>query len=233
MMIFFNTIIYKPILNALIILYNYLPISDIGLSVIILIVFVRLILWPVSAITTYSQILMSNLIQPRLKDIKKKHPKDFEAQNKATFALYKEYKVRPMLSFLFLIVQLIVIIALYNAFLNGFKGNYQSALYSFVMSPESINPVSIGFIDLSKTNIVLAVIAAALQYWQSVSMYLKNRMPENKAMIYAGPFSMFLVFGFFRIPSVIALYVIITLIFTIFQQVIYLRRIKVKYNLGN
>ena len=42
-------ILYQPLLNALVFLYNIIPGHDMGIAIIILTIIIRLILWPANA----------------------------------------------------------------------------------------------------------------------------------------------------------------------------------------
>ena len=42
----FNEIFYRPLFNALIFLYEYIPGQDLGIAIIALTIFIRLILFP-------------------------------------------------------------------------------------------------------------------------------------------------------------------------------------------
>ena len=57
-----------------------------------------------------------NDLQPKLNEIREKHKDNKEAQAKATMALYKEHKINPLSSCLPLLIQLPILIALYQVF---------------------------------------------------------------------------------------------------------------------
>ncbi len=114
----FNLILYQPLLNFLILLYIYLPGHDFGVSVIVLTVVVKLILSPTSIKALRSQKKMAE-IQPRLSEIQEKYKEDKEKQSRATMELYKEAKVNPFSGCFPLLIQLPILIALYQVFLGG------------------------------------------------------------------------------------------------------------------
>ena len=108
----FNLIFTYPIFNVLILLYR--TIGDFGLSIIVLTLIVRLILFPLTLKQLRSMKAMQAL-QPQLTEIRKKF-KDQKAQLEATQALYKEYGVNPVAgSCLPLLVQMPVLFALFYA----------------------------------------------------------------------------------------------------------------------
>ena len=90
----FNILLYKPLFNLLVFLYNFLPWPDFGLAIILLTVVIRIILYPVSARALKSQMAMQK-IQPLLQDIQKKYKNDKEKQAKETLELYKKEKINP------------------------------------------------------------------------------------------------------------------------------------------
>jgi YidC/Oxa1 family membrane protein insertase len=117
----FNLIFTFPIFNVLMLLYRI--IGDFGLSIIVLTLLARLILFPLTLKQLKSMKAMQALT-PQLNEIKKKY-KDQKAQLEATQALYKEYGVNPVAgSCLPLLVQMPVLFALFAAF-NTVLGNTQ------------------------------------------------------------------------------------------------------------
>ena len=82
----FNQILYQPLFNGLIWLYNVIPGHDLGIAIIILTVLIRLIFYPLSQKAIRSQKAMAKL-QPEIKEIRKKHrasfPKKTEVENES------------------------------------------------------------------------------------------------------------------------------------------------------
>jgi YidC/Oxa1 family membrane protein insertase len=130
----FNLIFTFPIFNILMLLYR--AIGDFGLSIIVLTLLVRLILFPLTLKQLKSMKAMQALT-PQLNEIKKKY-KDQKAQLEATQALYKEYGVNPVAgSCLPLLVQMPVLFALFYALEDVVKNNttlhaLNSIIYPFL-----------------------------------------------------------------------------------------------------
>jgi len=61
MMQLFHSFIFQPIYNILILLYNFLPGHDLGVAIIVLTVFIRLILYPIAKKQIESQKKMQEL----------------------------------------------------------------------------------------------------------------------------------------------------------------------------
>ena len=78
--------------------------------------------------------------------------------------LYKTNKVNPFASCLPILIQLPILIALYMVLRDGLmSNNLGKELYSFIANPGQINPISLGYFDMAKKNVALAVLAGAAQ----------------------------------------------------------------------
>lgn len=222
MLAIYHEIIYRPILNLLVGLYNTLPVKDIGLVIVLITLAIRFLLAPFTHKSLKGQRIM-NFIQPKLNEIKEKHKDDKEAQAKAMMDLYKEHGVSPFSSCLPLLLQLPILIALFQVLSKALHGNLEG-LYSFVTKPEFLNPNFLGFIDLSKANIGFAIIAGLTQYFQSrmvVQWQAHHKTdPTAKVMniqaMYVLP--VLSVFIAWKLPAGLPLYWIVTTIFSIGQQ---------------
>jgi YidC/Oxa1 family membrane protein insertase len=109
---FFGYVFTGPIFNVLMLLYHLF--GDLGLSIIILTVVIRLALFPLYMKQLKSSKAMQ-AIQPLIADVKKKYPKDQRAQYQAMQELYKEYGVSPAAGCLPLLIQLPVLYAMFNS----------------------------------------------------------------------------------------------------------------------
>ncbi len=221
MLALYHQIIYQPLLNLLVWGYNSLPGHDIGLVIIALTILVRIVLAPSMHKQIKSQHAMTKL-QPKLNELKEKHKDDKEAQTKALMDLYKEHNVNPLSSCLPLLIQLPILIALYQVFRTALNGHLQG-LYHFVYNPGVINPYLFGVVNLAKPNIVLAILAGAFQFWQSKMMQAKQTGPTDattKAMQLQMTYLLPLVSVYiaWRLPAGLPLYWIITTMFAIAQQ---------------
>jgi len=138
MLALYHLIFYRPILNALIALYNVIPGHDMGVAIILLTIAVRLLLLPLTLQMLRSQRAMQT-IQPKVKAIQEMYKSDKARQSKELMALYSAEKVNPMASCLPLLIQLPIFIALYRAMIDGLKGQGLDSLYSFVSHPATIS----------------------------------------------------------------------------------------------
>ncbi len=161
----YHEIIYRPLLNLVVMAYNVVPWQDVGLSILLVTILIRLILWPLMQKQLKGQKAMMEL-QPKMEEIREKFKDDKEAQAAETMKLYREMGVNPLGSCLPLLVQLPILIALYQV-LNKALGSSLDGLYSFITNPGTIDPITLGVLDLSKPSPYLAVVSGLLQFWQS------------------------------------------------------------------
>lgn len=223
LVVIFDVVLYKPLFNFLIAVYNYLPGHDFGVAIIILTIVIKLILYPVSVKAVKSQKVLQDL-QPKIQEIQKKFKDNKEMLAKETLELYRKEKINPFSGLFLALVQFPVLIALYRVFWLGLKPTELGNLYSFVLNPGHINSFFLTIIDLSKANLFLAVAAGVLQFWQT-KMVLpkeeKKKTPDmasmmQKQMLYFFPFvTVVILMG---LPSALGLYWVVSSVFSIVQQ---------------
>ncbi|MCX6765196.1 MAG: YidC/Oxa1 family membrane protein insertase [Candidatus Nealsonbacteria bacterium] len=226
----FNTLLYKPLFNILIALYIFIPGGDFGIAIILLTVLIKLLLYPLNVKAIRSQKAFA-ILQPQIKEIQEKYKNEKEKQATEIMALYKREKVNPFSGIAPLFIQLPVLIALYWVFQKGINMEHMSELYSFMPVPTQIKASLLGIIDLTKPNIVLAVLSGILQYWQAKMSLFQNKSANKekkkqsdfseimgKQMLYFMP--IFTVVILFSLPSAIGLYWSVSTLFMIVQQYI-------------
>lgn len=227
----FNAVLYQPLYNALIFVYNIIP--DLGIGIIIITVIIRIALLPISKKAIESQKKMQE-IQPELKAIQEKYKNEPQKKGEELMKFYKEKKINPAAGCFPLIIQIAILIALYRVFLNAsiHFDNQSKLLYSFIQGPNSINSISFGFIDITQRNIPLAVISALLQFWQTKMMMAKQQKKKvtngtkeeepdfatimQQQMLYIAPIMTFVIGLSF--PAALPIYWIVTTLFMIGQQ---------------
>lgn len=239
----FNLALYQPLFNALVLIYQYLPGKDFGVAVIVLTVIIRLILYPMMAKSIKSQKMLSEL-QPKIQEIQQKYKNDKEKQAKETMALYQREKINPFGGCLPLLIQLPLLIALYRVFWKGMEPEALNNLYSFVPNPGVIDPSFLNLINLAEVSLWMAFLAGIFQFFQAKMLMpavrpkagaeqKKDQMAQfssmmQKQMLYIFP--IFTVFILSRLPSAIAVYWIVTALFSIGQQHLIMRTQKKQTN---
>jgi YidC/Oxa1 family membrane protein insertase len=232
---FFNLIFTFPLFNALMLLYHLF--GDMALSIIVLTIIIRLLLFPL-----YMKQLKSTkatqAIQPLMADIKKKYAKDQKAQMEAMQALYKEYGVNPAAGCLPLLVQLPVLYGLFYALNTVLRNpsltNINHIIYPFLPHFSRlpnvnldwftfINPhwyISLGAPDPTHILPVMAGLATFIQLRMSqprTTDATKNAMTQQmQIMQFVMPFITF--FFALNFPAGLALYWTTTSVFSMVQQ---------------
>ena len=218
--------------NGLVFLYEYVPGHDFGIAIIVLTLVIRFILYPLSIKAVHSQRSLQKL-QPKLQEVQKKYKEDKEKQAKEILALYKSEKINPFSGLFLAIIQLPIFLALYRVFWNGLNPKQLSGLYSFIFNPGQINPFFLHVINLSKPNIIFAILAGLVQYFQT-KMLLPNKntngsgqandlsVAMQKQMTYFMP--VFTVIILINLPSALGLYWVISGLFSIVQQYVIFKK---------
>ena len=221
----YNLILYQPLLNTLIFFYQKISFNDLGIAIILLTILIRLILFPIFHKSAKHQMIMQEL-QPKLKKIQEDHKHDRERQVKATMELYKNHKINPFSGFLLLLIQLPVLIALYQIFFNISKPEaFAGKFYSFIEAPSNLGTTFLGLINLNERSILMVVLAAIAQYFQGKLALPKNQSKSQdkvaklgRQMVIIGPIITLVIF--INLPSAVSLYWLTTSIFSIFQQIL-------------
>jgi YidC/Oxa1 family membrane protein insertase len=224
---FLKPIIYVPLLNVLVFTYFYIP--DLGVAIIILTVIIRLLMLP-SFHKSLKQQKMMQALQPKINEIREKFKNDKQAEMQAMMELYKENEVNPLGSCSTLLIQLPILFALSALFSRTGNPDLLNDLYSFVPHPAHIDTHFLGFIDLAaKNNYVLVGIAAALQFVQTKLTLPKQKMAGDamqgmmqNSMLYFFPLMLFV--SILALPAGLALYIIVTTLFSVGQQYYILRQ---------
>lgn len=241
----FNTILYEPIFNALIYLYNVIPLHDLGIAIILLTLAIKLILfWPSLSALKSQKALQDT--QPALEALKAKYKDNKEELGKQLIKFYKDNKVNPLSSCLPLLIQLPILIALYQAFFQGLSLDPVTHLLSASQLPHlyaplreiytntPINSMFLNFVDLSKNhNIILAVLSGLTQFFQTKTLSSKRPVVKtqgskdedmtammNKQMLYFMPI-LTVIFGY-QFPAGVTLYWFVSTLFSLVQQLVFL-----------
>lgn len=187
---FFHEVFYRPIFNALIAVYHYLPVHDLGVAIIVVTIATLVVLfWPSLIQIKSSQALQD--LQPKLKALQAKYKDNREELAKQTMQLYKEHKFNPLSSCLPLLIQLPFFFALYRVFITGLSVDPVTRLLNPSQLPNlyghlrdiytttTLSPMSFGIINLTaKHNIILALVVGATQYFLTRLLSPKKAPPN-------------------------------------------------------
>lgn len=232
---FFATIFYIPLYNALVFCINFLSWHDVGLAVVVLTLIIRFILFPLSRQAIKTQLQMKQ-IEPELQKIRAT-VKDKQEQAKQTMQIYKDRGVNPFAGILLLLIQLPILIALYQVFRSGLPKIDPTILYSFITSPVVVHMGFAG-INLLGNSIILAIVAVITQFIQLQLALPKMKKSDDRSfqndlaynmnvqMKYIFPL---VLFPIAYISPVIALYMATSNTFMILQELFVRRRLAKKF----
>ena len=210
----------QPMLNSLLWLYSVLG-HNFALSIAVFTIVIRLITLPLTIPQMTSSKKMQNL-QPRLKELKKKHGDDKEAMTKAQMALYKQAGVNPMGGCLPMLVQFPIWIGLYQSIYQVMAVNpiqvldlSQNIYLDFPQLSQMI-PLNDQFLWLNLGRpdpyYILPVLVAASMFFQQKLMTMPTADPSSQSMTKSMTYTMPLMFGFFSLQfsSGLSIYFIIS-----------------------
>lgn len=214
-------ILYSIFGSILLFIFNF--VQNYGVAVILFTLLVKFILLPVNLKQTRSMKEMQAL-QPEIAKLQKKYKNNKEKLNEETMKLYKIYKVNPMAGCLPLLLQMPILIGLFNVLKEPLKwvftdGNASAVSQPFLWLPTLSDPDPI---------YILPILCAVLTFLtQKFTMSVQGnadpaQASTQKTMLYMMP----LMIGFFAfsMPAGVALYWVVQNIFTFAQQIISMRK---------
>jgi YidC/Oxa1 family membrane protein insertase len=195
----FDTLLINPMLNVMVAIYQLLTSlhvpSAVGFSIILLTIVIRLLIAPLLHTSLKHQKKMQKLM-PELNKLKEKHKGDAKRMQTEQMALFQQHGVNPAAGCLVMIIQIPILIALYNVLLQIFHSptlqNINSRLYfEWLKLPHMWDTHFFG-ISLAKTPsellssvgavvVFAAVLTGALQLIQSKMMMVPAaEMPKKE-----------------------------------------------------
>jgi len=237
----FDAILIAPLVNALFFIYGIIPGHDFGLSIILLTILIRLVLWPLANKQLHSQKKMQAL-QGDIAKVREKAAGDKQKESAMLMELYKEKEVNPFSACLPTLLQFPILIAMFVVFkkATGSIAGVEQLLYTPVKNLPYIQQIIsgqipfntdlFGLINMAKPSIALAIIAGITQFAQ-VKMITPSKQKTNtkdpqaqmtSLMNYTFP--ALTVFIAWSLPAALPTYWITTNLVAIFQQWLVMRK---------
>ena len=235
----YTELLFRPLLNLLVVITNALPNHSVGLAIIVVTLLVRLVLLP----SSWQQAKQASRNQAKMKEvqgeldaIKKKHKDDRAKQAEETMAVYRKAGINPAAGCLPLLIQLPILIALYRVFLLGLNGDSFQYLYPAVGAPEVLTTTFLS-IPLDAPSLLLGVIAGIGQFFLMRStLQATSQMPgadEQSAQMMASMqrnmmyiFPVMTIFIALQLPAALSLYWVASTFFAMGQQYLIKRALK-------
>lgn len=219
-----HTFFVEPVLNLLITIQSFMPGNDLGLSILLFTIIVRMLMWPLIKKQIHQTRVMQK-VTPEINAIraKSKGSKDratLEKVNKETMAVYKKHGISPFSSIGTLLVQLPLFIAIYSAVRVAFQGssNLSQMLYSPVKNLSYVDGIinhgqravttfadwaDLALKPFSNNQVYVPVLTVALVSIVLQYLQVKQTMPKkkqniedpNEKLANATPYIMVILFG--------------------------------------
>ncbi len=212
---FFNQFLYRPLLNLLVILCLFLPTQNFGAAIILLTVSLKALLLPLTIKSIESRDSLAEM-KPKMEEIQKKFKDDKTKQAEELKSLYEKYDINPFGSFMPLLIQFPILIALYRVFLQGFD---KSELYDFVSYTGNINYSFFG-VNLTTSSVILSGLAIIIYFIQLKSSMKNSKNNSMKGFQKFLPyfFSAFTFIILIKIPAAVSLYIATSSLFALAQR---------------
>ncbi len=202
----------KVILWGLKQLYNIIP--NYGICIIIFSVLIKIVIWPLTR-KSYQSMSGMQRIQPKIAELKEKYAKDAQRLQKETMKLYKEEGINPMGGCLPVLLQMPLLIALFQVFRSTieFRGAPFFGWITDLAMPDILFHLPFTFPMYGDHVALLPILMGISTYLQSKSTMTD---PNQKMMLYFMPIFMVVIFNNF--PSGLTLYYTLFNIWTLVQQ---------------
>ena len=188
-------------------------ISNYGVAIILLTIFVRLVFWPLTRKSTEGMKKMQE-IQPLLKELQTRFKDNPQRLQQETFALYREKKVNPLSSCLPMLIQIPIFIALFNVLRSMVELRYAGFLWIDDLSaPEHLFASTFSFIGGLN---ILPILMAATMYLQSKLTPSAGDKNQQRMMMVFMPLMMLVMF--YNFASALSLYWTVSQVLSIIQM---------------
>ncbi len=207
----FETLVYKPVFNLLTLIYGLLPGHNFGLAIIVFTILIRFALWPLLRKQLHSAKVMRQL-QPELRRIKKETKGNRVKESELTMQLYKERGISPFSSIGLALLQLPILLALYQGIskIVSDPNNVVSYSYSFVQNLPWLKDLAadisrfdmtlFGVVDLARKpmegsifspfsakyylpGIIIVILSAVVQFYASSMLMVTDKQARGLRQI--------------------------------------------------
>ena len=194
-------------------------IANYGLVILVFALLVKLLLWPLTAVSYRNAAKMREL-QPQLTAVKEKYGDDPQKQQEAMMKVYKTAGVNPLGGCLPMLLQYPLLIALWRFFQSTLVLRGESFLWAADLSaPDPVLnlPFTIPFVGNYIAGFTtLMAISMVVSMKLSMSSSSGAGAGQQKVLLYMMPVIMFIFFN--RFPSGLSLYYLAFNLFSIVQQ---------------
>lgn len=223
----FNTLLFEPILNGLILLYGAL-FHNLALTIVVFTILVRVLILPLTLRQLHAAKGLSRL-QPEMAKLQKKYKDDRQRLSQEQMRLYREQGVNPLGCAVPTLIQFPVWIGLYQAILLALAAtpeallNLSNHLYPGLKELHALVPLQSRFLwmDLGYPDpIILPLLVGGSMWLQQKMMTMPTEDARQQQMNSTMQWMMPVMFGFFttQFSSGLAIYWFVSNLISIVVQ---------------
>lgn len=215
-----DNVLYGPLLNALMWLYNTAAGENLGLAVVLLTVALRLVLLPLSVVAERDSYEFDKLT-PDIERINQETLHDSVQRKERIRELLKERKLHPWAKVWGILVQGLVLVVLYRVFVDGIRLHLVD-LYSWIPRPTDVNTIFLGQ-DIGERSVLWAAVVGITLFAEI--LIEQKRAPgqlTRNDMLYALFFPLFTFLVLWWLPAVKSLFIYTSMLFS--MGIVLLRR---------
>jgi len=222
----------KPIFLALLWIEKH--IGNLGLAILILTVFIKLLFFPL-ANKSYRSMSRMKALQPKMQELKERYGEDRQRLNQAMMDLYKKEKVNPAAGCLPMVIQIPVFFSLYKVLFVTIEMR-QAPFYGWIHDLSARDPLGLltlfGLIDWNVPAMLDVVNIGLWPLIMGVTMFLQQKLnPQPADPIQAKIFlfmPLFFTFLLAPFPAGLVIYWAWNNVLSIAQQWVIMKRMGVK-----
>lgn len=213
-------VLYKPLYNLLIFFYTISPGKDMGLAIIFLTIFIRLLLLPFSISGARSEYRLEK-IQPLIARVRQKYRHNIQKQKETIKELLRENHIGVLSNVFSLAFQLLFLVVLYKIFSSGLQLGGLNVLYSFNLKPGVIDPLFLGWFNLIIPYSATSLFAAGVVFFQQAIRrvrHLASATTIDKALLFGLPIGTYA--ATIVLPSGKALFIATSVCFSLWLRLV-------------
>ena len=213
--IIWHDFLYQPLFNLLIWMYNNWTDQNLGWSIVYLTIILRVVLLPFTIVTERDKAKNAALADELIR-IDKEFKNDSVLKKEEMRRIMKKRKIRPWAKAVVLGIQALVLVLLYQVFLQGITGEKMvKILYPVVDFPGQINVNFYNFDLGADKDFLAAGIVALYLFFEIYLNYKKRGVGVKKAdLVYFILFPIAVFVVLYILPMVKALFIFTSLIYS-------------------
>jgi YidC/Oxa1 family membrane protein insertase len=201
------------------VIISVIGVNQYWLGIILLTLLIRLCMFPITKKSSMSQAKLQT-ITPKMKDLKEKYKGDTKKLNEEMMKLYRKEGVNPFTSCLPMLIQLPIFFGLYSTLNLTFEVRFKSFLWiNDLATADHMFHLGFTIPFLGEYFNLLPLVYAAINYVTMSSMPVpQDEMQAQQQKIMKYMFPVMMLMFFYRMPSALVLYFIISGTWTIIEQ---------------